>query len=94
MRSRGQDVVGIDISATPWTTHVASVTDRSAVRDALDGVDRSLETSMAQPRPQPRICVRCSIRSMVYRSSYCALPDSFPRPTTGRKFRWHIPIRT
>ncbi len=39
LRSRGHEVAGLDVSASPWTTHVASVGDRSAVRAAVQGVD-------------------------------------------------------
>lgn len=37
--SRGHHVVGLDIVASPWTTHVASIADRAAVREAVGGVD-------------------------------------------------------
>jgi UDP-glucose 4-epimerase len=41
----GHDVVGLDVLASPTTHIVGSVSDRSAVRRALDGVDAVLHTA-------------------------------------------------
>jgi nucleoside-diphosphate-sugar epimerase len=45
LRATGQDVVGIDVVASPSTTIVASITDRAAVRRAVDGVAAVLHTA-------------------------------------------------
>jgi nucleoside-diphosphate-sugar epimerase len=45
LRGRGDHVVGLDVLASPWTTVAASVTDRDAVREALNGVDHVLHTA-------------------------------------------------
>jgi UDP-glucose 4-epimerase len=39
LRADGEDVVGLDRVASPWTDVVASVTDRAAVRAALESCD-------------------------------------------------------
>jgi UDP-glucose 4-epimerase len=41
----GHDVVGLDLLPSPWTSLVASVADRAAVRDAMAGVDAVLHTA-------------------------------------------------
>jgi nucleoside-diphosphate-sugar epimerase len=38
LRDRGDEVVGLDIVASPFTTQVASITDRDAVRRSMAGV--------------------------------------------------------
>lgn len=45
LRSEGHEVVGFDVVHSPFTTITASVTDRGAVRRALDGVDHVLHTA-------------------------------------------------
>src|SRR3954451_13697276 len=45
LRGRGDRVVGLDVLDSPWTTVIASVTDRDAVRAALTGVDHVLHTA-------------------------------------------------
>jgi nucleoside-diphosphate-sugar epimerase len=45
LRAAGQDVVGLDVVASPSTTVVGSITDRDAVRRALDGVTAVLHTA-------------------------------------------------
>ncbi|MQY28867.1 NAD-dependent epimerase/dehydratase family protein [Nocardia aurantia] len=45
LRARGQDVVGLDVLESPFTTIAGSVGDRAAVRRALDGVTRVLHTA-------------------------------------------------
>lgn len=39
LQLRGDDVVGLDLLASPSTTHVGSITDTDAVRASMDGVD-------------------------------------------------------
>lgn len=38
LRDRGDEVIGLDVVDSPFTTHVASVTDRDAVRRCMAGV--------------------------------------------------------
>jgi nucleoside-diphosphate-sugar epimerase len=45
LRDTGSDVVGLDLLPSPHTDVTASVTDRAAVRAALDGVDAVLHTA-------------------------------------------------
>ncbi|MCP2251963.1 Nucleoside-diphosphate-sugar epimerase [Prauserella aidingensis] len=45
LRERGDDVVGLDILDSPFTTVTGSITDRGVVRSALDGVTRVLHTA-------------------------------------------------
>lgn len=39
LREAGEDVAGLDVLASPWTTVVGSVADREAVRRAVRGAD-------------------------------------------------------
>lgn len=41
----GHDVAGLDLLPSAWTTVVASVADRAAVREAMGGVDAVLHTA-------------------------------------------------
>lgn len=41
----GHDVVGLDVAASPFTTVVGSITDKTLVRQALRGVDAVLHTA-------------------------------------------------
>ena len=45
LRERADDVVGLDVSPSPHTDVVASVTDRAAVRSAVAGADAVLHTA-------------------------------------------------
>jgi nucleoside-diphosphate-sugar epimerase len=45
LRERGEDVVGLDVLASPSTDVVASVTDRAAVRSAMAGADAVLHAA-------------------------------------------------
>jgi nucleoside-diphosphate-sugar epimerase len=45
LRSRGAEVTGLDVRPAPFTTLVGSITDRSAVRQALDGVTSVLHAA-------------------------------------------------
>lgn len=45
LRQDGQDVVGLDVLASPHTDVVASVADRAAVRAAMAGADAVLHTA-------------------------------------------------
>jgi nucleoside-diphosphate-sugar epimerase len=45
MRAAGADVVGLDLLVSPHTDVVASITDRAAVRSALDGAAAVLHTA-------------------------------------------------
>ena len=45
LRAQGHGVGGLDVADAPSTTITASVTDRDAVRRALDGVDHVLHTA-------------------------------------------------
>lgn len=45
LRDAGRDVVGLDVLASPYTTIVASIADREAVRRAMDGVDAVLHAA-------------------------------------------------
>jgi nucleoside-diphosphate-sugar epimerase len=45
LRGQGQEVVGLDVADSPFTTVVGSVNDREVVRRALDGVTRVLHTA-------------------------------------------------
>jgi nucleoside-diphosphate-sugar epimerase len=45
LRRAGEDVVGLDVVASPSTTVVGSITDRNTVRGVLDGVDTVLHTA-------------------------------------------------
>ncbi|MBW0105143.1 NAD(P)-dependent oxidoreductase [Pseudonocardia sp. KRD291] len=45
LRERGEDVVGLDLLDSPWTSVVGSITDRDVVRRALDGVTHVLHTA-------------------------------------------------
>ncbi|MBB3663432.1 nucleoside-diphosphate-sugar epimerase [Prauserella sediminis] len=45
LRERGDDVVGLDILDSPFTTVTGSITDRDVVRHALDGVTRVVHTA-------------------------------------------------
>jgi nucleoside-diphosphate-sugar epimerase len=39
LRERHDDVVGLDVLASPFTTHVGSITDRSLVKRCMAGVE-------------------------------------------------------
>jgi len=41
----GEDVVGLDVLASPYTTVVGSVADRGCVRRCMDGIDAVLHTA-------------------------------------------------
>jgi nucleoside-diphosphate-sugar epimerase len=45
LRDRGHDVVALDRLASPFTTHVGSITDRDLVSDCLRGVDRVIHAA-------------------------------------------------
>jgi len=45
LRAEGNDVVGLDVLASPFTTVIGSVTDRDVVRDCLGGVDGVIHTA-------------------------------------------------
>jgi UDP-glucose 4-epimerase len=45
LRDAGRDVVGLDLLASPFTSVVGSVSDRTVVRDALAGVTGVLHTA-------------------------------------------------
>jgi UDP-glucose 4-epimerase len=45
MRVLGDDAVGLDVLASPYTTVVGSVADRGCVRRCIDGVDAVLHTA-------------------------------------------------
>lgn len=45
LRADGEEVVGLDVLASPFTTVVGSVADRALVRRCLDGVDAVLHTA-------------------------------------------------
>ncbi|TCV92736.1 nucleoside-diphosphate-sugar epimerase [Luteibacter rhizovicinus] len=45
LRDRGDDVVGVDLLASPFTTHVGSIVDRTFVRDRMAGVDAVLHAA-------------------------------------------------
>ncbi|MFC8177959.1 NAD-dependent epimerase/dehydratase family protein [Rhodococcus sp. NPDC057297] len=45
LSERGHHVVGLDITQSPTTTHVGSVVDRRAVRDAVQGCDAVVHTA-------------------------------------------------
>ncbi len=39
LRDKNHDVVSIDIDASPYTTHVGSITDKQLIEDCMQGVD-------------------------------------------------------
>jgi UDP-glucose 4-epimerase len=45
LRDAGREVVGLDLLASPFTTHVGSIVDRACVRRAMPGVDTVLHTA-------------------------------------------------
>ena len=45
LRAGGHDVAGLDVLPSPWTTVVGSVSDRSTVDRAMDGVTHVLHTA-------------------------------------------------
>lgn len=45
LRVDGREVVGMDILASPFTTHVGSIVDRSFVKRCMDGVTTVLHTA-------------------------------------------------
>lgn len=45
LRERGEEVIGLDVLGSEFTTVIGSVTDRDVVRRALDGVTRVLHTA-------------------------------------------------
>ena len=38
LMERGDEVVGLDVLSSPFTTHVGSIVDRAFVRDCMSGV--------------------------------------------------------
>ncbi|MGA9869805.1 MAG: NAD(P)-dependent oxidoreductase [Rhodococcus sp. (in: high G+C Gram-positive bacteria)] len=54
---QGHHVAGLDIEPSPWTTHVASVTDRTLLQQALVGIDAVVHTA-ALHKSVKRQCVR------------------------------------
>jgi nucleoside-diphosphate-sugar epimerase len=45
LRGSGHEVVGLDVTASPFTSHVGSIADRGCVRQCLRGVDTVLHTA-------------------------------------------------
>ena len=45
LRDANHDVIGLDIVASPFTTHVGSVTDRAHVKRCVGGVEAVLHTA-------------------------------------------------
>ena len=45
LQAQGQDVRGVDVLASPFTTTVASIADRAAMREAMRGVDAVLHSA-------------------------------------------------
>jgi UDP-glucose 4-epimerase len=45
LRERGDDVIGLDVLASPFTTVVGSIADRECVRSCVAGVDSVLHTA-------------------------------------------------
>jgi nucleoside-diphosphate-sugar epimerase len=45
LQSMGHEMLGVDVLASPHTTHVGSITDRELIRDAMDGVDAVLHSA-------------------------------------------------
>jgi len=45
LQARGDDAIGLDITSSPFTTHVGSVADRKAVRRAMAGCEVVLHTA-------------------------------------------------
>ena len=45
LRDRGEEVVGLDLLASPFTTHVGSVADADFVARCMQGVDRVIHTA-------------------------------------------------
>jgi UDP-glucose 4-epimerase len=45
LRAQGHEAVGIDLLPSPWTEHVGSIADRSAVDRAMAGVQAVLHTA-------------------------------------------------
>jgi UDP-glucose 4-epimerase len=45
LRDAGREVVGLDLVASPFTTHVGSIVDRAFVRRAMPGVDTVLHAA-------------------------------------------------
>jgi UDP-glucose 4-epimerase len=45
LRDAGREVVGLDLLASPFTTHVGSIVDRACVRRAMPGVDAVLHAA-------------------------------------------------
>src|SRR5918996_3326463 len=45
LRSRGRDVVGLDVVGSYFTTAVGSIVDRSSVKRCMKGVDAVLHTA-------------------------------------------------
>jgi nucleoside-diphosphate-sugar epimerase len=45
LRDTQHDVVGLDLLASPFTTHVGSVTDRDVVRECVRGVEVVIHTA-------------------------------------------------
>ncbi len=44
-RQRGDEVVGLDLLASPFTSHVGSLTDRDLIARCMDGVEAVLHTA-------------------------------------------------
>jgi UDP-glucose 4-epimerase len=45
LRDSAHEVVGLDIVASPFTSHVGSITDRGSVKDCMQGVNAVLHTA-------------------------------------------------
>src|SRR5262245_37460043 len=45
LQGTGHDVVGLDIVASPFTSRLGSITDRSLVRRCMEGVDAVIHTA-------------------------------------------------
>lgn len=45
LRARNHEVIGVDVKATPYTTHVGSIADRKFVRSCLHGAQAVIHTA-------------------------------------------------
>ena len=45
LRERGHEAAGIDLLASPWTTHAGSITDRALLRSCMRGVDAVIHSA-------------------------------------------------
>ena len=51
LRRRGDEVVGLDVLGSPFTTHIGSVDDRSVVKQCMRGVDAVIHTATLHKTP-------------------------------------------